>query len=145
MINSSLDNWRARWYDKFQYFLQKIYYWERSVYINLVFLFCEYKNWDSFFLNLYNLNATRIAKRKSKIKQKNITTWSATHWERLRTVSEQTWDVSHQQNRKKKSVASQKDCWDHPFSITNHSSLQQYSVSQCNTRIWCYGRNQFYI
>jgi phosphatidylinositol 4-kinase len=26
LINSSLDNWRARWYDKFQYFLQKIYY-----------------------------------------------------------------------------------------------------------------------
>ena len=26
LINSSIDNWRARWYDKFQYFLQKIYY-----------------------------------------------------------------------------------------------------------------------
>ena len=27
LINNSLDNWRAKWYDKFQYFLQKIYYW----------------------------------------------------------------------------------------------------------------------
>lgn len=27
LINSSLDNWRSKWYDKFQYFLQKIYYW----------------------------------------------------------------------------------------------------------------------
>ena len=26
LINNSLDNWRAKWYDKFQYFLQKIYY-----------------------------------------------------------------------------------------------------------------------
>ena len=26
LINSSLDNWRARWYDKAQYFFQKIYY-----------------------------------------------------------------------------------------------------------------------
>lgn len=26
LINNSIDNWRAKWYDKFQYFLQKIYY-----------------------------------------------------------------------------------------------------------------------
>lgn len=26
LINNSLDNWRAKWYDKIQYFLQKIYY-----------------------------------------------------------------------------------------------------------------------
>jgi phosphatidylinositol 4-kinase len=26
LINKSLDNWRAKWYDKIQYCLQKIYY-----------------------------------------------------------------------------------------------------------------------
>lgn len=26
LINESLDNWRARWYDKFQYWLQGIFY-----------------------------------------------------------------------------------------------------------------------
>ena len=26
LINNSIDHWRARWYDKFQYFMQGIFY-----------------------------------------------------------------------------------------------------------------------